>query len=184
MRRKYPGPLVLATLLMLLPAQVDAQALQEQKTIRASPMMPAFNPQEVREHAATHIVIGTVFDITSFWENGAIHSLAKVHPEHWLKGQGIRDHVFLKYDGGQVGDIERAIDPGPGFSKGEKATVFVSHMGDNLFKAIWKENSEVASLQGSASSFEPGGQGYSYVGHYWSGQPKEFTPNFDRGPCK
>jgi len=114
---------------------------------------------------ATHILIGRVESIQSFWDNDSslIYSSVGIEVESYLKGASKGNEIFVTCPGGVIGDLGFLTSAAPQFAKNERVKVFLKLDASGEFTIVGGrrgKNSLSGNLQAASS-------GYSYSGLHW-----------------
>jgi hypothetical protein len=71
------------------------------------------------------IVVGTVTDMASFWQDRNIYTDVTVSVEQTVKGEPPGTEITVRQLGGTVGDITAVVTELPDFAVGERAVLFL-----------------------------------------------------------
>jgi hypothetical protein len=71
------------------------------------------------------IVVGTVTNANSFWQDGQIYTDVTVSVEQTVKGDPSQTEITVRQPGGRVGDMWEWVEDAPGFAVGERAVLFL-----------------------------------------------------------
>jgi len=79
------------------------------------------------------IVVGTVTNANSFWQDGQVYTDVRVLVEQTIKGEPLPAEITVRQPGGQVGDIREWAEDVPSFAIGERAVLFLTRTGEAPF---------------------------------------------------
>ena len=101
---------------------------------------------------ATHIIVGRVENITSFWENGTIVTNVAVRVKEPIKGGLSADsRITVKHFGGEVGNIGLLGDDQPIFVNGERTKLFLKLGKDGVFTVVGGKKGKISLDQPALS---------------------------------